>query len=83
VLGDRGSVDQVALTVYASPNLLGAGLVIAIVVSGKGLVVFDAGRRARDMMLAAWSKGVVSGPNGIANLHGLAEVFGLEADEQV
>jgi nitroreductase len=35
VLGDRGLVDQVAQTVYASPDLLGAPPVIAIVVSGK------------------------------------------------
>jgi nitroreductase len=34
-LGDRGLVDQVAQTVYASPDLLGAPRVIAIVVSGK------------------------------------------------
>lgn len=56
---------------------------IAIVLSGKGLVTFDAVRAAQNMMLAAWSKGVVSGPNGIANLDGLAAVFGLAADEQV
>ena len=35
VLGDRGLVDQVAQTVYAPPNLLGAPLVIAIVVSAR------------------------------------------------
>lgn len=52
---------------------------IAIVVSGKGLVTFDAG----NMMLAAWSKGVVSGTNGIVDLDSLAELFGPEADEQV
>ncbi len=43
VLGDRGLVERVAETVYAPPNLLGAPLVIAIVVSGKGPVAFDAG----------------------------------------
>jgi nitroreductase len=57
--------------------------VIAIVVSGKGLLAFDAGRAAQSMMLAAWSEGVVSGANGIANRDSLAELFGLEADEQV
>ncbi len=56
---------------------------IAIAASGMRPVVFDAGRAAQDMMLAAWNEGVVSGPNGIADLHSLAEVFGLEADEQV
>jgi nitroreductase len=57
--------------------------VIAIVVSGMGLVVFDAGRAAQDTMLAAWNEGVVSGPNGIVSPDSLAELFGLEADEQV
>ena len=83
VLGDRGLVDQVAQTVYAPPNLLGATLVIAIVVSGKGPVAFDAGRAAQNMMLAAWNEGVVSCPNGIANPESLAELLGFEADEQV
>ncbi|MEK6228528.1 MAG: nitroreductase family protein [Actinomycetota bacterium] len=66
-LADRGLVDQVAQTVHAPPNLLGAPLVIAIVVSGKGPVAFDTGRAAQNMMLAAWNEGVVSSPNGIAN----------------
>ena len=83
VLGDRGLVDQVAQTVYAPPNLLGAPLVIAIVVGGKGPVAFDAGRAAQNMMLAAWNEGVVSCPNGIANPESLAELLGLEADVQV
>ncbi len=83
VQGDRGLVDQVAQTVYAPPNLLGAPLVIAIVVSGKGPVAFDAGRAAQNKMLAAWNEGVVSCPNGIANPESLAQLLGLEADEQV
>ena len=83
VLGDRGLVDQVAQTVYEPPNLLGAPLVIAIAVTGKGPVAFDAGRAAQNMMLAAWNEGVVSCPNGIANPESLAELLGLEADVQV
>lgn len=65
------------------PTCSAPPLVIAIVVSGKGLLAFDARRAAQNMMLAAWSEGVVSCPNGIANLDSLAELFGLEADEQV
>jgi len=83
VLGDRGLVDQVAQTVYGPPNLLGAPLVIAIVVGGKGLVAFGAGRAVQNMMLAAWNERVVSCPNGIANPESLAALLGLEADEQV
>jgi nitroreductase len=51
--------------------------VIAIVVSGKGPVAFDAGRAAQSMMLAAWNEGVVSCPNGIANPESLAELLGV------
>ncbi|MGO9905299.1 MAG: nitroreductase family protein [Solirubrobacteraceae bacterium] len=80
--GGAPVVDQVAQTVYAPANLLGAPLVIAIVVSGKGPVAFDAGRAAQNMVLAAWNEGV-SCPNGIANPDSLAELPGLEADEQV
>lgn len=83
VLGDRGLVDRVAETVYAPSNLLGATLVIAIVLSGKGPLAFDAGRAAQNMMLAAWNDGVVSCPNGIANPEDLAGLLGLEAGEQV
>ena len=83
VLGDRGLVERVAQTVYAPPNLLGAPLVIAVVVSGKGPLAFDAGRAAQNMMLAAWNEGIVSCPNAIANPERPAELLGLEADQQV
>ena len=56
---------------------------IAILVSGKGPVAFEAGRAAQNMMLAAWNEGVVSCPNGITNAESLTELLGLEADVQV
>jgi hypothetical protein len=34
-------------------------------------------------MLAAWNEGVVSCSNGLASPDRLAELLGLEADEQV
>jgi nitroreductase len=57
--------------------------VIAIVVSGKGPVAFDAGRAAQNMVLAAWNEGVVCCPNAITNPESLTELLGLEADVQV
>lgn len=83
VLGDRRLVDRVAQAVYAPSNLLGAPLVIAIALSGKGPLAFDAGRAAQNMMLAAWNEGIVSCPNGIADPESLTELLGLEADVQV
>ena len=56
---------------------------IAIVVSGKGPVAFDAGRAAQNMMLAAWNQGVVCCPNAITNPESLTELLGLEAGVQV
>ena len=38
-------------------NVLDAGLVVAILVHGKGPVLFDAGRAAQSMLLAAWAEG--------------------------
>jgi nitroreductase len=62
----RSRVEAVAETVYVPDNVLGAGLVVAVVVTGKGPVSFDAGRAAQSMLLAAWNEGVASCPNGIA-----------------
>lgn len=83
VLGDRGLVDRVAKTVYAPSNLLRGRLVIAIVLSGKGPVAFDAGRAAQNMMLAAWNEGIVSCPNGIADPERVAELLELDEGEKV
>src|SRR3954447_25410704 len=54
VLSDREAVERAAEAVWAADNVLGAALVIAVIVRGKGPVSFDAGRAAQNMMLAAW-----------------------------
>ena len=64
-------------------NLLGAALVVAIVVSGKGPVGFDAGRAAQNMMLAAHNEGIGSCPNGVSDAVGMEAVLGHAEDEQV
>jgi nitroreductase len=58
-------VEQLAEAVYVPENVRGAGLVVAILVSGKGPVAFDAGRAAQSMLLAAWNEGIASCPNGV------------------
>ena len=45
-------------------------MVVAIVVSGKGPISFDAGRAAQNMLLAAWNEGVGGSPNGISDERG-------------
>lgn len=69
--------DQNALAdaVWAPENVRTAGLVIAIVGEAG---MFDAGRCAQNMMLAAWDLGVVSCPNGTRDAERAAEIAGGE-----
>ena len=80
LLDDR---DAVAEAVYAPDNVRGATLVVAIVVTGKGPLGFDAGRAAQNMMLAAWNEGIGSCPNGVSDPDRMREVVGHAPDEQV
>ncbi len=81
VPGSRARVERLAPAVYVPDNVLSAGLVVAIAVHGSGPVLFDAGRAAQSMLLAAWAEGIASCPNGIAD-EGLArEVLECGADE--
>jgi nitroreductase len=82
VLENRELLLQVAEKVYVPDNLLGARLVVAITVQGKGPVQFDAGRAVQNMMIAAWNEGVVSCPNGIVDAEKTAELLGLGEDER-
>ena len=61
----RARLEELADAVYVPENVLTAGLVVAILVHGKGPVLFDAGRAAQSMLLAAWADGIASCPNGI------------------
>jgi nitroreductase len=82
-LRDRALIERAAQAVYSPDNLLGAALAVAIVIRGKGPTGFDAGRAAQNMMLAAWSDGIGSCPNGVADPAALAAVLGHGEDEQV
>ena len=62
-------------------NVLGAGLVVAILVRGKGPVLFDAGRAAQSMLLAAWAEGIASCPNGITDADSPARALEAADDE--
>ena len=74
--------DALAEAVYAPENVRTAGLVVAIVISGKGPTSFDAGRAAQNMLLVAWNEGIASCPNGLADAGRAATVLGLEGDEE-
>ena len=64
----RARIEELARAVSVPENVLGAGLVVAILVHGKGPVLFDAGRAAQSMLLAAWAEGLASCPNGITDV---------------
>jgi hypothetical protein len=70
-----------ASSMAADRRLRGAALAVAIVVRGKGPLGFDAGRAAQNMMLAAWSEGIGSCPNGISDSAAMAEAIGLQDDD--
>jgi nitroreductase len=73
--------EAVASTVFAPDNVRYAGLVVAIVVTGKGPVSFDAGRAAQNMLLAAWNEGIASCPNGLADRDAARAALDLGEEE--
>ncbi len=82
VVVDAEVRERLAQGVYAPENVRGAGFVIAIAVRGRGPVSFDAGRAAQNMMLAGWSEGVGSCPNGMPDAEAIGRLLGLEEDER-
>jgi nitroreductase len=74
---------RVAEHVYAAGNVRGAKLVVALSVSGKGPISFDAGRAAQNMLLAAWNDGVGSCPNGMPDAEATGRLLGLGDDERL
>src|SRR5262245_34871731 len=81
IVESRARVEALAPAVFAPENVLGAGLVVAVVVRGKGPVSSDAGRAAQNMMLAAWNEGIASCPNGFADRDAAHAALDLTEDE--
>ncbi len=75
--------EQVAEQVYEADNVRGAKLVVALSVSGKGPISFDAGRAAQNMVLAAWNDGVGSCPNGMPDAEATGRLLGLGDGERL
>jgi nitroreductase len=80
VLRDRAAVSR---AVWSPGNVLGAALVVAVVVWGRGPLALDAGRAAQNMLLAAHALGVGSCPNGVSDADAMAAVVGVREGEQV
>jgi nitroreductase len=75
--------ERVAQSVWSPDNVLGAALVVAIVVWGKGPLALDAGRAAQNMLLAAHALGIGSCPNGVSDRDAMAAAVGVAEGEQV
>ena len=79
--GSRARIEDLATSVFVPDNVLNAGLVVAILVAGKGPVSFDAGRAAQSILLAAWAEGLASCPNGIADTDAARRALDASEDE--
>lgn len=83
VPASRERVDALAAAVSVPDNVRSAGLVVGVVVGGTGPTAFDAGRAAQNMLLAAWSEGVASCPNGVVDQDGALAALSAGEDERV
>jgi nitroreductase len=77
----REAVTRLSAAVSVPDNVLHAGFVVAISVTGSGRAMFDAGRAAQNMLLAAWNDGVAACPNGVVDDAAAREALELRADE--
>lgn len=77
---DRERLDALAGTVFAPANLRACALAIAVAVPADAgsIAFFDVGRAAQNILLAAWSEGVGSCPNGMTDRERTAALLELE-----
>ena len=68
---------RLAELVYMEANVRTCAFAVAIATEG-GKFPLDVGRAMQNMMLTAWSEGVVSCPNGIPDTDEAARALGLE-----
>jgi nitroreductase len=69
--------ERIAQLVYAQDNVRTCAFAVAIATEG-GKYPFDVGRAMQNMLLVAWSQGVVSCPNGMPDRAAAAAALGLE-----
>jgi nitroreductase len=73
--------EQLAELVYVPGNVRGAKLIVVVAMHGGGPSGFDAGRCSQNMMLAAWSEGIGSCPNGMPDRDAVGRMLGLHTGE--
>jgi len=82
VLESEEARAKVAESVYEPSNIRGAQLVLVIAIRGRRQAGFDTGRVAQNMMLAAWSAGIGSCPNGMRDREQVKTLLGLDQDQE-
>jgi nitroreductase len=79
IVEDEAARARLAEAVFEPANVQGAQLIVAIV----GRSGLDTGRCAQNMLLAAWSAGVGSCPNGQRDPEAARAALGLGDDEEI
>jgi nitroreductase len=83
VVESEDTRERLAGAVFEPGNVRGAGLVVAIVVPEGRMPLFDAGRAAQSMLLAAWNEGVDATPNGLEDSDTAQEILGIADGDAV
>jgi nitroreductase len=81
VVRDRDRLADLAEAVYAPDNLRGCRAAITVTTTAKNQ--FDSGRCVQNMILAAWSDGIGSCPNGIRDAATAASLVRVPAAENI
>ena len=76
------TIERLGGAVSVPDNVLRAALVVALTVQGGGRALFDAGRAAQNMLLAAWNDGVSSCPNGVVDEAAARGALALESEDE-
>lgn len=79
VVRDRAKLEELSENVFTPSNLTGCQVAIGLTTSAKG--TFDVGRCAQNMILAAWSEGIGSSPNGARDAGRVRHALGVPAEE--
>lgn len=82
VVTDRRRLGALAEAVYAPENIRGCQVAVAIVLDSPQRL-FDGGRVAQNMMIAAWNDGVGSCPNSVRDAERARQVLQLGDDDTI
>ena len=83
VVESEDARERLAEAVFEPGNVRNAGLVVAVVVPDGRMPLFDAGRAAQNMLLAAWNDGIDATPNGLEDADAAREILEIAEGEAV